>query len=241
MHNSDVQEGADPADPALLAAQPPNPLLVQPPPGIGGKGNYRAFYTAQSKDPHQGNYRAVMAEFEVALGNPGLGSPALGNPALGNPALFTPQQLATQVYQSGDQGCNMSFVLHCRPDHAPAEAPGYVNVYHPRVSHFAPRIGMLPTPWGDIAFAFQGDVVQQQAPPSIVWDQSYFHTVVPMIRVPTVVMMDQLLGQDPNSQFMGPCGEEDAGTEVIRTRCATVVPHGYVQLLLVQSLTPHEA
>ena len=134
MNNPDVQEGAYPADPALLADQPPNPLLMQPPPGIGDEDNYRAFYTDQSKDPHhQGNYRAVMAEFEVAS----------GNPALGNPALFTPQQLATQVYQSGDQGCNMSFVLHCRPDHAPTEAPGYVNIYH-RVSRFAPRIGMLP-------------------------------------------------------------------------------------------------
>jgi hypothetical protein len=40
---------------------------------------------------------------------------------------------------------------------------------------------MLPTPWDDVAFAFQGDVVQQQAPPSIVWDQSYFHTVVQLI------------------------------------------------------------
>ena len=76
---------------------------------------------------------------------------------------------------------------------------------------------MLPTPWDDVTFAYQGDVVQQQAPPSVVWDQNIFHTVVHMARVSTVVMMDQLLGQDPNSQFMGPCGEKDAGTEVIHT------------------------
>ena len=100
---------------------------------------------------------------------------------------------------------------------------------------------MLPTPWDDIAFTLQGDVVQQQAPLSVVWDQSYFHTVVQVIQVPTVVMMDQLLAQDPNSQFVGPCGEEDAGMEVIRTRRATVVPHRYAQLLLAQSLTPCEA
>jgi hypothetical protein len=135
----------------------------------------------------------------------------------------------------------MSFVLHCRPAKTPAAAPGYVNIYH-RVSRFAPRIGMLPTPWDDVAFAFQGDVVQQQVPPSIVWDQSYFHTVVQsLIRVPTAIMMGQLLGQDPNSQFMGPFDEEDAGTEIVCTRHATVVPHRYVQLLLAQSLTPPEA
>ena len=108
----------------------------------------------------------------------------------------------------------MSFVLHCRPAETPAEAPGYINMYH-RVSRFAPRIGMLPTPWDDIYFAFQGDVVQQQAPTSVVWDQSYCHIVVHMIRVPTVVMMDQLLAQDPNSQFVGPFGEGDAATDVI--------------------------
>ena len=134
----------------------------------------------------------------------------------------------------------MSFVLHCCPDDAPAEAPGYVNIYH-HVSRFAPRIEMLPTPWDDIAFAFQGDVVQQQAHPSAVWDQSYFHIVVPMIQVPTIVMLDQLLAQNPDSQFVGPCGEEDAGTEIIRTRRTAVVPHRYVNLLLAQSLTPREA
>ena len=32
-----------------------------------------------------------------------------------------------------------------------------------------------------------------------------------------VVMMDQFLAQDPNSQFVGPFGNEDARTEVIRT------------------------
>jgi hypothetical protein len=100
---------------------------------------------------------------------------------------------------------------------------------------------MLPTPWDDIAFPFQGNVVQQQAPPFVVWDQSYFHTVIQLIRVPTVIMMDQLLGQDPNSQFVGPFGEEDARTEVACTQRATVVPHRYVQLLLAQSLTPCKA
>ena len=86
MNNPDAQ-GANPVDPALQAVppqqppQPTNPLLMQPPPGIRGESNNRAFYTDQSKDPaHQGNYRAVIAEFEVAVGSP---------------ALFTPQQLAT--------------------------------------------------------------------------------------------------------------------------------------------------
>jgi hypothetical protein len=115
MNNPDAQ-GAGPAEPAQNAVppqqppQPPNPLFGQPPPGIGGESNYRAFYTDQSKDPYQGDYKVIMAEFNVLLGQ-------------APPAVFTPQQLATRVYQSGDQVLNMFFVLHCRPGTIPAAAP----------------------------------------------------------------------------------------------------------------------
>ena len=88
MNDPDAQ-GAGPVDPAHIAVppqqppQPPHPLFMQPPPGIGGESNYRASYTDQeSKDPHQGNYKVIMAEFGVPLATP---------------TLFTPQQLATCV------------------------------------------------------------------------------------------------------------------------------------------------
>jgi hypothetical protein len=105
---------------------------MQPPPGDGGEGTYHAFYNDQSKYPHQGDYKVVMAGFEVSLENP---------------ALFTPHQLAIRVYQSGDQGLNMFFILHCPPDDAPAEAQGYFNVYHvypafPQELGCSPHLGM---------------------------------------------------------------------------------------------------
>lgn len=56
MNDPDAQgAGPEPAQnavPPQQPPQPPNPLFMQPPPGIGGESNYRAFYTDQSKDPH---------------------------------------------------------------------------------------------------------------------------------------------------------------------------------------------
>lgn len=72
MNDPDAQgAGPEPAQnavPPQQPPQPPNPFFMQPPPGIGGESNYRAFYTDQSKDPHQGAYKVIMAEFNVPLG-----------------------------------------------------------------------------------------------------------------------------------------------------------------------------
>jgi hypothetical protein len=74
MNDPDAQgAGPEPAQnavPPQQPPQPPNPFFMQPPPGIGGESNYRAFYTDQSKDPHQGDYKVIMAEFNVPLGQP---------------------------------------------------------------------------------------------------------------------------------------------------------------------------
>jgi hypothetical protein len=53
--------------------------------------------------------------------------------------------------------------------------------------------------------------------------------------------MDQLLAQDPNAQFVGPFGNADAGTEVVRTRRTMAIPPRYVTILLENSLSPRDA
>jgi hypothetical protein len=167
----------------------------------------------------------MMAEFDVDLVIP---------------PLFTPNQLANRVYQAGDQDMNMAFVAHCRPAGADPNYPGAITLYH-RVTRFGSRIGLPATPWDDVAFAFQGDVIQGQAPPSIVWEPQFFYTINNQVQVPTVVMMDQLLGQDPDAQFVGPFGNGDAGTEVVRTRRTMAVPPRFVTILLENSLSPRDA
>jgi hypothetical protein len=78
-------------------------------------------------------------------------------------------------------------------------------------------------------------------PPSIVWEPNYLYIVNQQIRVPTIVMMDQLLAQDPATQFVGAFANGDAGTEVIRAHRTMVVPHRYGTILLENSLSPREA
>ncbi len=129
----------------------PQPLLQPPGPIVAG-GSYPSYFLAGSKDPYNGNYTVMMSEFDVDVAVP---------------PPYTPNQLGTRVYQAGDQDMNMAFVMHCRSVGAPATEPGSITLYH-RVTRFALRMGLPPTPWDDVAFAFQGDVTQGQAPPSIV-------------------------------------------------------------------------
>jgi hypothetical protein len=140
--------GGPPPAPPPQQGQP----LLQPPAPIATGGNYRSYFLDASKDPYNGKYTVMMSEFDVDVVVP---------------PPYTPNQLGTRVYQAGDQDMNMAFVMHCRAAGAAATDPGSVTLYH-RVARFAPRMGLPTTPWDDVAFAFQGDVTQGQAPPSIV-------------------------------------------------------------------------
>jgi hypothetical protein len=50
-----------------------------------------------------------------------------------------------------------------------------------------------------------------------------------------------MLAGDPELNLVGPFGNDDAGTEVVRVRHAILVPFRYVRLLLQTPLTPREA
>jgi hypothetical protein len=50
-----------------------------------------------------------------------------------------------------------------------------------------------------------------------------------------------MLAADPAVNLVGPFGNDDAGTEVIRVRHTILVPFRYVRLLLQMPLTPKEA
>jgi hypothetical protein len=53
--------------------------------------------------------------------------------------------------------------------------------------------------------------------------------------------LDQVLAAEPERELVGPFGNDDAGTEVIRVRQAMLVPFRYVRVLLARPLTPREA
>jgi hypothetical protein len=82
MLNQPVQQ------PPIGGGAPPQPSpqqeqgqpMLQPPAPVVGCGNYRSYFLDASKDPYNGNYAKMMAEFIV------------------DPAPFTPNQLATRVH-----------------------------------------------------------------------------------------------------------------------------------------------
>jgi hypothetical protein len=102
-------------------------------------------------------------------------------------------------------------------------------------------MGLPATPFDNVALAFLGDLVQHQAPPSVIWKGTNFHVLTPQVRVPTTLMMDQFLAAVPNDTMLGPYQDGDAGTEIIRTRRTMFLPPKYVSLFIDRSLTPREA
>ena len=105
-------------------------------------------------DTAGGDYRAIMATFIV---------PVAGAPP--------PQQVSDVIYASAvvDQ---QAFVLLVTDDDHPN---GHVTLFH-RLQCYEPRLGR-PTPFDGSGYAFYGDVVCGQAPPSIEWPANAFHQV----------------------------------------------------------------
>lgn len=212
-----------PAGPAA-AAPPQQQALLPFQPQPAGPLTYAEYYQDASNDPYNGEYTAAMQTYNVPLANA---------------AVIAPGPLAQQVYASAST-VPMSFVLLCRdPAADPAVDPGRVVLFH-RVSQFSARIGMPATPWDNQAFAFKGDVHRHQIV-TVNWVQDYFYQIQAQIRVPTVQEANQQLTAQPQAILLGPYNNNDAGTELIRTRRSMYVPPRYVNQFISEDLTPAEA
>ena len=91
-----------------------------------------------------------------------------------------------------------------------------VTMYH-RLQRFEPRLG-CPTPFDGSGYAFHGDVVHGQAPPSIEWPANAFHQVNAAVRIPTRLALDDWLVANPHMLLMDPPGALGLDMEVVRIR-----------------------
>jgi hypothetical protein len=91
-----------------------------------------------------GNYGAIMATFVM---------PVVG--------AIPPQQVSDAVYASAVVDPQAFVLLVTDNDHP----NGRVTLFH-RLQRYEPQLGR-PTPFDGTGYAFHGDVVQGQAPPSI--------------------------------------------------------------------------
>jgi hypothetical protein len=133
----------------------------------------------------------------------------------------------------------MSLILLMRSNMALATDPGEIVTYH-CMTHFTPCMGLAPIPWDNLGFAFLGDMIPGQLPPMVLWDHSYFHTIK-QTRMPTIAALDQTLAAQPNTKLVGSFRNNDAGTELLRTRHGMSIPTKYVPMVLGMGLSPKNA
>jgi hypothetical protein len=198
----------------------PVPLAPGIPPLIPHSATYRDFYQDEANDKASGNYGTIMTTFVV---------PPAGVGAL------TPVQVSDAVFASAvvdPQAFVMLIVDATHPN-------GRICLFH-RLQRYAPQLG-APTEFDNVGYAFFGDLTSNQAPPSIEWPANAFHQVAASVRVLQREVLDQHLAAGPELELLGPFGNEDAGTDVVRVRQAMLVPFRYVRILLQRPLTPREA
>jgi hypothetical protein len=203
------------ADPAAIV-----PLIPGGPPFPPNQTTYSQYYQDDSHDNAEGNYAAIMSIFAVPVAGDAP-APALVTESVYASAVTDPQAFITLV------------VDNVSPE-------GRVCMFH-RLQRFAPQLGVM-TGLDNKGHAFFGDVVEGQMPATVEWPANAFHQAGGVtIRVPTREVIDQMLGADPGIRLLGPFGNDDAGTEVIRVRYAMLLPFRYVRILLPRPLTPREA
>ena len=161
-----------------------------------GHHNYRDFYADASNDPYMGQYCTITAEFSI--------------PTTPSAAIITPQELATHIYASVQQGTPNAFLLVCRSPMNPQAEPK-VALFH-KVTQFGAHQG-LPCKWDDMAFAFKGDVSGWETITNIIWQTNYFNQSN-QLWVATQQVHNQALAADPNLTMIGPYVTADAGTKV---------------------------
>ena len=181
---------------------------------------YHDYYGNEGTDTFHGNYGRVMEDY-----------------ALERPGVKTAAQLATAVFDCSTQRIPTAFlVLGARP----GVVTPTIQCYH-RVTKFRPRLGMPASLWDDDAFAFHGDLVNNQV--SVVsWNAALFG---PAAIDPIVVGTDDLvsdgLAVNANVEMLGPFMNDALGTVQVQVRRTVYVPPMFVNVLLEEEVTPRQA
>ena len=182
---------------------------------VGATASYLDYLQDASNDPYRdlpGGYTAIMDVFNLELNNQ---------------VVITPAAVQSLVLSA--QGAMPMLLLH----------GGLIHTYL-QPSLFRRRIGMPVTQWDDQMFVTKGDLTHNQAV-TANWPSEYFHQVQQQHRVPTVATIQTSFVADPALQQLGPYGNNDAGTELVRVRRTCFCPSTYASLLLSEPVTPREA
>ena len=209
--------GGGPPAPHVPPAQGSPMLPLGAPAATVGTRPYRQLYADNARDPYVGFYPAVFSNYEVT-------------------AINTPAVVRDNIFTAGNSGTPIGQVLLVAPPGT--AAPGFVQGYH-RIVRYQPSLVGANT-FDNISYAFMGDIINGQAPHTVIWRQDYFEAA-PNTQVPTSAYLDQLLAADPNLETVGPFTAGTPDTEQVQTRMSLFVPNRYMTILLDDVLTPRQA
>jgi len=192
----------------------PVPQVAQPLPTT-----YHAKYLDPANDQFAGSY--VNLYNEVAVG------------------ANVPAALRTAIYRDGNAGDLLHALVHVREQTAPPDDPGTIVAYH-RWTRKDARLGHQPTSYDGLGIAFLGDLVDGQAPYSVVIPDTMFNQTN-VVQTPTAGRLAQLITADPAAELFGPFNAGDADTVPLTTRQLIIVPNKYVTPFLNNGMTPKQA
>ena len=204
---------APPAPPALQPL-PPAPQVAQPLPIT-----YHAKYLDPAYDQFGGSF--INLYNEVAVG------------------ATTPAALRSAIYRDGNAGDLLHTLVHVRDPTADPDDPGTIIAYH-RLTRKDTKLGHPATPYDNLGTAFFGDLVNGQAPYSVVVPDAMFNQTA-IVQAPTVGHLTQLMTADPAAEWFGPFAAGDPDVVPLTTRQLIVVPNRYVTPFLTTGMTPRQA
>jgi hypothetical protein len=123
-----------------------------------------------------------------------------------------PLQVSDAVYASAVVDPQAFVLLVTDNDHP----NGRVMLFH-CLQHHEPRLS-CPTPFDGSGYAFYGDVVHGQAPPSIEWPANAFHQVNVAVRVPQRQAIEDWLANEPDAALMDQPDVVAANSDLVRVR-----------------------
>ena len=185
---------------------------LMPVPGVTFQ-SYCHYFAQPQHDPFNGDYTEVLAPYRIPLANQDVPTP------------ITVQTLSLNC---ASQNVLTAFLLQHDDE--------LLHVYL-QLAKFHTRMGLPATQWDKQMYCQRGELYQNQAQ-LVMWNAAYFCQVNAAIRIPTRYTINNLYTGDNDTVSLGPFGDNDAGTEVVRICRTCYVPPAYVGMFLEGPMSP---
>ena len=178
--------------------------------------SYHNYFAQPEHDPFNRDYTEVLTPYQIPLANQDILT------------LATVQTLSLNCVR---QNVPTAFLLQ--------HDDGLLHIYL-QLARFHTRMGLLPMQWDKQMYCQRGELYRNQSQ-MVKWNAAYFRQVNAAIRVPTRETIGNLYAGDNDAVYLGPFGDDDAGTELIRIRRTCYIPPSYVGMFLEGPMNPRMA